>query len=64
MTYEESIENCRNVAAEFGLKSKEYLNAQQEMLIAGREKMKSLSNTKKFINFLYKIKWQLKRRKY
>jgi hypothetical protein len=64
MTYEESIENCRNVAAEFGLESKEYNKAKQEMLIAGREKMKSLSKTKKFINFIYKIQWLLKRRKY
>jgi hypothetical protein len=64
MTYEESIDNCRNIVAEFGLESKEYNKAKQEMLIAGRERMKSLSNTKKFINFIYKIQWLLKRKKY
>jgi hypothetical protein len=64
MTYEESIENCRNIAAKFGLESKEYNKAKQEMLIAGSERIKSLSKTKKFINFIYKIQWLLKRRKY
>jgi len=59
MTYEESIENCRNAAVQYGLKSVEYYHAQQEMLILGKAEMKQ----HKFINFLNKIAWLLKRKK-
>ncbi len=64
MTYEESIANCLNAGAEFGIDSEQYRTAQHEMLVAGRRAMKALSKTDKVINFLYKIQWLLKRKKY
>lgn len=64
MTYDESIKNCLDVASEYGLDSEQYREAQHEMLVAGRRAMKSRSKSERFINFLYKIQWLLKRKKY
>jgi hypothetical protein len=63
MTYEEATQNCLDVAAEFGLVSEQYKEAQHQMLVDGRRAMKALSKTDKFINFLNKIAWLLKRKK-
>jgi hypothetical protein len=64
MTYNEATENCLNVAAQFGIESEQYKEAQHEMLVAGRRWKKSLTKTERVINFLNKIQWLLKRKKY
>ena len=64
LTYEEATKNCLDVAAQYGIQSDEYHEAQLKMLIAGRRAMKALTKTEKLINFLYKIQWLLKRKKF
>ncbi len=63
MTYKESIANCLNIGAQYGIDSEQYRTAQHEMLVAGRRAMKALSKTDKVINFINKIAWLLKRKK-
>ena len=64
MTYEQATKNCLDVAAHFGVESEQYKQAKHDMLVAGRRAMKALSKTDKVINFLNKIAWLLKRKKY
>jgi len=64
MTYNEATQRCLDAAAQYGLQSEQYFEARTEMLIAGCRSMKALSKTEKFINFLYRIQWLLKRKKF
>ena len=64
LSYQDATVKCRDTAAQYGLESNEYHDAQHEMYVAGRRKYNSLNKTERFINFIYKIQRLLKRKKY